>query len=355
MNRPLVSVIIPAYNEASHIGPAIESVAQQTYDNIEIIVVNDGSTDDTGSVVHENYPQIVYVEQENAGAAAARNTGALVASGELLTFLDADDRLVSDKIAKQLAVLQEHPEWELIGTNGLIYNGRHVYPWNNPDRPRLIEYDLHDLIWGYEPIPPSIMLATELLREVGGYDTSFRNLHEDEDLLYRLAGAGHKVAELNEPLYIITRKPNSLVSTSPSESARWYLKALENCRRLVHDEEGAPLTPQQYSFAMGDRACAAISACFRAGKHQLALEYLACIDELAEPAPIHRLLRRMGRLSWPLFGTMANLYHGSRRVVRGCQAWGGVTGALRQIWRRYLASSPGSLSSPGMISRSRPS
>src|SRR5215217_1494790 len=91
---PLISVIIPCYNQAKYLGEAIESVLGQTYRNFEIIVVDDGSTDDTVEVAG-SYGEVECVEQENRGLAEARNAGVRASKGEYLVFLDADDRLLA--------------------------------------------------------------------------------------------------------------------------------------------------------------------------------------------------------------------------------------------------------------------
>lgn len=104
--NPLVSVIIPAYNAQNFIGETIESVLAQTYKNLEIIVVDDGSTDRTAQVVHNYHPRVLYHYQQNSGGCAVpRNTGIGHSSGEFLCFMDADDLMVIDRIFKQVQFL----------------------------------------------------------------------------------------------------------------------------------------------------------------------------------------------------------------------------------------------------------
>ena len=95
---PLVSIIIPTYNSASFITEAIDSCLMQTYTKFEIIVINDGSTDNTDEVVLKYIDKITYIKQENAGAARARNLGIAEAKGDYIAFLDADDLWSEDKI-----------------------------------------------------------------------------------------------------------------------------------------------------------------------------------------------------------------------------------------------------------------
>ncbi|MBE9201578.1 MULTISPECIES: glycosyltransferase family A protein [unclassified Nodularia (in: cyanobacteria)] len=112
MNLPLVSVIIPCYNRERYLAEAIESVLEQTYPNIELIVIDDGSSDRSGEIA-QSYP-LKYHYQTNGGIGAARNAGIAVANGEFLAFLDSDDIWVKDKLAKQMAVFDTHPDIEAV-------------------------------------------------------------------------------------------------------------------------------------------------------------------------------------------------------------------------------------------------
>ena len=105
----LISVIIPCYKQAHYLGEAIESVLTQTYTHFEIIVVDDGSPDNTAEVA-ASYPGVRYIRQNNQGVCAARNTGLGKSKGEYIVFLDADDRLLSEALASGLECLAKHPE-----------------------------------------------------------------------------------------------------------------------------------------------------------------------------------------------------------------------------------------------------
>jgi glycosyltransferase involved in cell wall biosynthesis len=109
----LVSVIIPCYNQAAFLADAIESALAQTHSNMEVIVVDDGSTDRTASVAHK-YPSARYVHQQNSGAAAARTAGLRESRGEFLIFLDSDDRLLPDAVRIGVDVLRAQPEWAFV-------------------------------------------------------------------------------------------------------------------------------------------------------------------------------------------------------------------------------------------------
>src|SRR5438552_1251330 len=103
----MVSVIIPSYNHAHFLPESIESVLQQTIQDFEIVVIDDGSTDDTAAIVAK-YPQVRYLRQENRGLAAALNTGIRETSGRFLIFLDADDKLLPCALEASLNCFQKH-------------------------------------------------------------------------------------------------------------------------------------------------------------------------------------------------------------------------------------------------------
>lgn len=110
---PLVSVVIPCYNQGRFLREAIESARRQTHRAVEIVIVDDGSTDDTAAVARM-YPAVRRLEQANQGAAAARNAGLRESRGEYLIFLDADDRLLPDAVANGLEALAAHPDWAFV-------------------------------------------------------------------------------------------------------------------------------------------------------------------------------------------------------------------------------------------------
>jgi glycosyltransferase involved in cell wall biosynthesis len=117
MHRPLVSVIIPAYNAAPYIIQTVQSVFEQTYPVVEIIVVDDGSTDDTAAIAEGIRGGVTVRRQPNLGVSAARNHGIEVSRGELLCFLDADDLMAPDRLSRQLGVLVENQQVGLVFSN----------------------------------------------------------------------------------------------------------------------------------------------------------------------------------------------------------------------------------------------
>ena len=117
---PLVSVIIPCYNHGRYLANAIESVLTQNYDRIEIIVIDDGSVDDT-AMVAKKYDQVIYYYQTNQGLSASRNRGIELSKGDFIVFLDADDWLLPNAIQLNLQKLQQHPEAALVSGAHIFY------------------------------------------------------------------------------------------------------------------------------------------------------------------------------------------------------------------------------------------
>ncbi|MEA3446546.1 MAG: glycosyltransferase family A protein [Bacteroidota bacterium] len=113
MEKARISVIIPVYNAEKYLSEAIESVIAQKVDNMEIIVVDDGSTDNSAAIAESFSPRIKIIRQSNKGAGAARNKGVALANGNFLAFIDADDLWSKDKLKKQIALFKQNPSLDI--------------------------------------------------------------------------------------------------------------------------------------------------------------------------------------------------------------------------------------------------
>ncbi len=194
-----ISVVIPTYNRRHWLPETIQSVLQQTFPPHEVIVVDDGSTDGTGEWLQKAFPQVRYLWQQQAGPSAARNQGARLATGNWLAFLDSDDRWLPKKLERQVAFLQEHPEFQAVHTNEIwIRNGRRVNPKKRHQKfggwiyPQCLPLCIIS--------PSSILLSRELWEWSGGFDESLPAC-EDYDLWLRIT-AEHPIGYLEEPLIV---------------------------------------------------------------------------------------------------------------------------------------------------------
>jgi glycosyltransferase involved in cell wall biosynthesis len=189
MSQPQVSVIIPSYNCARYLPEAIDSVFAQTYQDFEIIVVDDGSTDNTPEVLQRYGDQLQAVHQRNQGVALARNQGIRLASGKWIAFLDADDVFLPHKLEAQLKLAATDSDL------GIIHSG-----WNRVDAEGkfLMRVELWHQVpeltlesWlRWKPILPSAMLfRRDWLEQAGGFDPRFPPA-EDTELVLRLALLG---------------------------------------------------------------------------------------------------------------------------------------------------------------------
>jgi len=186
---PQVSVIIPAYNGANYIQQAIESVFTQNYGNWELIIVDDGSTDNTGQVVQQYGHKLRYFYQENQGVAAARNRGILEAKGELIAFLDQDDWFLPDKLAVQVASFQKHPSIGIVHSGWQIVNqiGAAIYEielWHS-----LPDLSLADWVLWKPVFLGGMLFRRDWLEFAGGFNCRFHQA-PDVDLVLRLALMG---------------------------------------------------------------------------------------------------------------------------------------------------------------------
>lgn len=237
---PSVSVIIPSYNAERWIKSTIDSVLAQTYSDIEIIVVDDGSTDQTVSVVSKNYPKIKLITQTNQGVAAARNKGIENSRGEWVAFLDADDIWLPHKLHEQFILLEENPDVKM------VYAGWHVWPCSDlePDIDLLVKLNntkceatpntpssgwiypelLEDcLVW-----TSTVLIKKSLLKTIGNFNQKLK-IGEDYDLWLR-ASRETKIIKVNKPLALYRIHGSSLTKSTPSRNYQGEI--IENAVKL---------------------------------------------------------------------------------------------------------------------------
>jgi len=219
----LVSIIIPSYNSARYIVQAVESALAQTHPAVEVIVVDDGSTDATQQALAPYRSRIACLHQTNRGPAAARNAGLRIAQGAYLLFLDSDDLLVPTSVAAKVSFLEQHPQY------GLVYS---AWKQINDDGSRVLgevrpacQGDVLAALLRREFFffPGSALIRRACLDRVGAFDETAYGT-EDADLWIRLARAGYAFGYIDEPLFVYRFHNASITAgVDPRQIRSWQM------------------------------------------------------------------------------------------------------------------------------------
>jgi glycosyltransferase involved in cell wall biosynthesis len=206
---PLVSIIIPCWNRQDYIEDAIDSALRQTYSNVEIVVVDDGSTDRTVEVVRQYGADVKLVQQPNRGVSSARNTGIRNSSGQYIIFLDSDDWLSDNIVDLHMRAVGRWPEAEVYGADTAFTDSDDrlvVTPANWPEAPG----SPLDMLLLRPPLYlPSQMYRRRALERIGGFDETMRS-HEDSDCLIRVVLTGGTIVRSGGGYSVYRRTQNSL-------------------------------------------------------------------------------------------------------------------------------------------------
>jgi glycosyltransferase involved in cell wall biosynthesis len=259
--KPLVSIILIAFNAERFIKRALASALGQTYPNIEIIVVDDGSTDHTADVVRAfTDPRIRYFYQNNQGQGAARNRGIRESQGTYITFLDADDFYLPEKIEKQVNFLQTNPEYQVVYCNTLhfyserpdiFFKRKGKYPSGDifPDL-------LHEGI-----INPNTFMAHQCVFEAGLMfrEGRYGRYAEEWDLYLRISRAGFKFGYLDEDLVVVEVREGSNttwdIQSIMKENVMEMLEGLfvgmsESEKNILSSQQGAQKAEDQIGHCL---------------------------------------------------------------------------------------------------------
>ncbi len=234
-----VSVIMPSYNDAKYLGQAIKSVLAQTYRNFELVIINDGSTDNTEEIVAGfKDKSIKYFRQENQGLAAAHNAGIKQSQGEFIIKLDADDKMTPDFIAGHLHEFEKHPEADLVYCDDcLIDESDKVI--RIIKRPEYIDRKLliRDMFrGGYPVVPFRTCIRKSVFDKIGFFDENLL-IGEDYDMMRRFVKHGLKIHHLPGALYLRRMTENSLSRNSTPQKAKCHFELVKRfVETFRHDE-----------------------------------------------------------------------------------------------------------------------
>lgn len=216
--NPVVSIIIPTFNRDKFIGAAVESILEQTYQDFEIIIVDDGSTDRTAEVIRL-FPadKLIYIYQTNCGRSNARNYALSIARGRYIAFLDSDDLYLPGKLELQVNYMTEHPEVDMIYTSAYCMdeNGNSI----NHHYDAKVSGRIYKDIAFFVPVTitlPTVMVRRKVFDKVGGFDEKMERF-EDTDMWRRISKHFFIGAIAESTCKLRTHRDNSLISQDPQK------------------------------------------------------------------------------------------------------------------------------------------
>lgn len=218
---PLISVIIPTYNRAKYLRQCIESALSQDYPNLEVIVVDNGSTDNTAEILTSFGNKIKCLKEEKRGASAARNKGLRAARGEFIALLDSDDFYLPGKMSLSVRKLLGDHSISLVYTDYFLVDSEgcrvRTVKKNHPGQMEFLRTFLKEGLF----IPPSItLLHKECLEKSGYFDETLLNGHEDTEMWFRMLKAGYRFGHIPEPLTAYRWHPENFSRLKENEKVK---------------------------------------------------------------------------------------------------------------------------------------
>jgi glycosyltransferase involved in cell wall biosynthesis len=251
---------MPAYNVSRYIGDAIESVRRQTSADWELLIVDDGSTDDTLEIAtryRDLDARITVTSQANGGISAARNMALANATGAVIAILDSDDMWLPEFLEKQLRVLHQHPEIDIVTGNAWFVGGRRDGQLARPYPDRRPAPDLLNLITDEQCVFIMSIFRRRVYDTLDGFDVTMRS-NEDYDYWLRAATAGFRFQRNDEPLGRYRRRDDSL-SASEVRMLQGILRVYQKLRPSLHDRR-AELAALDRQIARFEVECIAAEA-----------------------------------------------------------------------------------------------
>ena len=275
--NPLVSVILPTYNRGWILTEAIDSVLAQDYQDYELIVVDDGSTDNTREILDVYGQDIIVLRQANNGVSAARNRGIAAAGGQLVAFLDSDDLWLPRKLSRQVDFFKLNPDAVINQTEEIwIRNGVRVNPKDRHRKPSgmIFERSLELCLVS----PSAVMIQKTLFDAVGVFDENLPAC-EDYDLWLRI-GCRYPVHLIDTPLIIKRGGHGDQLSKAPGLD-KFRIRSLE---KII---ESGRLTESQYRAAvynLHDKCAIYAGGCRKRGREAEAKYYEALAESMGRRA-----------------------------------------------------------------------
>lgn len=231
-DRPLVSVIVPCFNHAKSVRRAVESALRSDYPNIEVVVLDDGSTDDPGAALAELLTErrVCLLRHEHVGSNLARRRAVEQSNGEYIAFLDADDTMEPGRLGAQLALAQAN------GPRSLVFCGSQVFHRGRLQSTKLPPTKRHGsdvtaafASSAFRPNSATLLVARRFYDELGGFDPAYRHLETHFQL--RAMAAGARVSSTSEVFYHVHRDGRSLSTRSHGDDMARFIAEVDTVRR----------------------------------------------------------------------------------------------------------------------------
>lgn len=273
MNTPLVSVIIPTYNRAWTLKKAIESVLKQDYKNFELIVVDDGSTDDTEALVKKYEKSVKFIQQPNLGVSAARNKGISVSSGTLIAFLDSDDYWYPEKLTAQVEFFNQNPDALICQTEEIwIRNGKRVNPQKKHQKQSGMIFMPSLALCLISP--SAVMMRRTLFAKVDVFDESLPAC-EDYDLWLRVT-CRYPVHLIDTPLIVKTGGHEDQLSAATGlDKYRIY-----SLKKILRNDFLSDLQYQAAENMLKKKCRIYADGCMKHGRKTVAAYYYRLAEEI---------------------------------------------------------------------------
>lgn len=224
---PIISVIVPCYNQGKYLAETLNSIVDQTYTNWECIIINDGSTDSTKEIANSfcnKDSRIHYIEQSNQGLAIARNNGIRASVGEYILPLDADDIIDPTYIEKALNHFQEHPETSIVYCRARLF-GAVNQDWDLP------QYNYESFIWMNCIFCSAVFKRADYDKTIG-YNPNMIYGFEDWDLWLSILSKDSTVYQIDEPLFFYRKKSQSMTTTTHEQMREIYSIIYNNHKEI---------------------------------------------------------------------------------------------------------------------------
>ena len=246
----MISVIIPTYNSDKYICEAIDSVLSQTCKDYEIIIIDDGSTDNTKNLIAENYPTVRYFYSKNKGVSSARNIGISIAQGEFIAFLDADDKWLPEKLEKQLALFENDHQVGMVFTENYYFD-EHGLKEIKIFKRKLLMYGniVRNIFLNSYVVTSTVMVRKSVFDDVGLFEEGLA-IAEDDNMWMRIC-LKNRIELLDEPLILYRITEGSLSRDNSFQNliqaVRKHIEIIMNKYQAIYKCLGKSTIRQKYS------------------------------------------------------------------------------------------------------------